>query len=203
MNRLFAVIVSFSLILGLTVTGHAQVVEKPPLSTARIAGEVLAGATGGFALACVGWWIGGDYPPIGPDESRRLSDDRSLILYVSGFGSIAGVYMIGELGDETGSFLATFGGSVIGLFVGALVLWGLELKDVSEAVAIGQFFVSPSIAAAIAFNLTRRYDSTPKTALINLRDGQMSPAIPRVYLRPDSSGKGNLSQNVDLLRIGF
>ena len=54
--------------------------------------------------------------------------------------------------------------------------------------------------------LTNGWASPPAesgTALINFRDGQMSLAVPSVYLRPDSFGRANLSQSMDLLMVRF
>ena len=87
--------------------------------------------------------------------------------------------MVGTGGDETGSFLATLAGSVLGL---------------------------GPIGATIGFNLTRRYELPPTesdTALINLSDGQVSLAVPRVYFRPDPFGGRGLTQRVALVRVRF
>jgi hypothetical protein len=71
-------------------------------------------------------------------------------------------------------------------------------------IAYGAFF-GASIGATIGFNLTRRYKSphASETALINFSNGQMSLAVPSIYIRPDALDRRNLSQNVDLVRVRF
>ena len=50
------------------------------------------------------------------------------------------------------------------------------------------------------------YNSPPdelETALINIKEGQMSLAVPRTYVRHDLFSRSNLSQSLDLLRVRF
>ena len=187
---------------------------KPPLSGKRIAGEILAGALfvvpAAYSLHLV--------------EEERVEDDRVatllLLLGFAGlnFGPAAGVSLVGNIGDETGSYLSAFEGACCGCLA-ILPLFLLAIKTVAGPVAdaleldendvesciMGVCVTLPSIGATIAFNRTRRYKTSaePETALLNLNDGKMSLAVPRIYLRPDSSGRGNLSQSVDLLRVRF
>jgi|GEM_PF-5726456 len=42
-----------------------------------------------------------------------------------------------------------------------------------------------------------------KTALINFGNGRLTLGVPRVYFRPDSFGRGGLTQRVDLVRVRF
>ena len=76
-------------------------------------------------------------------------------------GSFLGVYLIGNIGNKTGSFLATFGGSVLpasGCFAYGYLRG--SFRDASIVVvwvfvATAVFF--PSLCATIGFDLTRRY----------------------------------------------
>ena len=180
---------------------------KPPLSGKRIAGEILAGVV--FVVPAA--------------YSFYLAGEESALLWLLGFaclnfGPAAGVSLVGNIGDETGSYLSAFEGACCGCLA-ILPLFLLAIKTVAGPVAdaleldendvesciMGVCVTLPSIGATIGFNRTRRYKTSaePETALLNLNDGKMSLAVPRIYLRPDSSGRGNLSQSVDLLRVRF
>ncbi len=95
------------------------------------------------------------------------------------FGSAYGVYAVGNIGNQTGSFKATLGGSFLGFLggVGAAACLA-ELYDTNQFFPAQGYclLAGPPIGATIGFNLTRRYKSPPasKTALINIRDGQMN-----------------------------
>ena len=98
--------------------------EKPPISIARIACEILAGWALGFVLLLVVYLIG----------TRNLIDSYGLVRqdsafvflmmfatgfpFLYGFGSAVGVYLIGTRGKQTGSFLLALAGG----FLGALVV---------------------------------------------------------------------------------
>ena len=92
-------------------------------------------------------------------------------------GVPVGVYLVGNTGNETGSFLATLGGS----------------------------FILGPIGAAIGFNMTRRYKSLPASgnALINFREGQMGLAVPTISFYPDRYARGAFTQRVDLVKVRF
>ncbi|MBM3242650.1 hypothetical protein FJZ31_40840 [Candidatus Poribacteria bacterium] len=114
-------------------------------------------------------------------------------------GSSIGVYIVGNIGDETGSFLATLGGSMLGEVVGFAATY------TTGAPGLLVMLFGPPIGATIGFNKTRRYKSPPtsETALINLGDGQVSLVVPSIYFRPDPFDGRNLIQNVDLVRMKF
>jgi len=115
-------------------------------------------------------------------------------------GSAISVYIYGSSGNETGSFLATLVGSILGAGMG---ITGAIIFSEAPPLALTVFLICPPIGATIGFNLTHRYKSPPasKTALINLRSGQMSFAIPTVYSQFDSSD--GVTQRVDLMNITF
>jgi hypothetical protein len=161
--------------------------EKPPLSTGRIAGEFLAGEVGGFVGILPGLMLGSMVAGYAPGGDRDGSAAR-LVLGVAtagavvALGSATGVYIVGNIGNETGSFLPTFYGAAAGLGVG--FGGGLIIYAISDDNYTGMGFIGMAIGATIGFNLTRRYDSPlagSKTAPSNVRDGL----------------------SVDLLRIGF
>jgi hypothetical protein len=183
-------------LLGVTdVEGKRQKTDKPPLNAIRITGEILAGEVGGIGGAVAGFAVGFvmDYAIF--VSLLEIKEPEGLmpctvIGAVAGytFGTAGGVYLVGSIGNETGSFWAALAGSSVGIM--GIWVWGL----------------GPPIGATIAFNLTRRYDSPhteSRTALINFSDGQMSLAVPRVYFRPHPFDAGSLSQSVDLVRVTF
>ncbi len=182
--------------------------EKPPLSKGRIAGEILAGGAVGAVLALGGGLACG---AIGREIGHAISDSSGknesglcagwfdaeckgffigIIVGVTlGYvlGTATGVYLIGNIGNETGSFSRALLGTIAGGCVPVP-------------------FLGSAIGATFMFNTTRRYKSPPaesETALINIRDGQMNLAVPVPYLRPDSFSSKSLNQRVDLLRVRF
>jgi len=189
------------------VTGYpdyATIWERPPLNAGRVTGEILAGGLVGFAGGAGGallFLAGGGYMvELG---AYGIGAPAGYLL-----GNAIGVYFIGKIGNETGSFVATLGGGLLAMGIGAVVeafLWSTTNNDnlglLLHFVGLPVWATTGSI---IGFNLTRRYDSLlAKTALINFRDGRMSLAVPGVHFQPDSFGRGNLSQSVDLLRARF
>lgn len=187
---------------------------KPPLSAMRITGEFLLGGVGGLA---------GTYPTIYTyhflgGEAEDASAVREAVANTMAFGVwslcyATGVYMVGDLGNETGSFPATICGAVAGVGVWILgilaidaVIDGEDIGEGTAAIALIFGLTVPTVGAIIGFNLTRRYRSPPaesETALINCRDGKTSLSVPRIYFRTDPFGTGNLCQRVDLLRVRF
>ena len=179
--------------------------RKPPPSVGRIAGEIAVGEVGGWVGIIPVFWVIQLFDDPERDDVFKypyLALPTILLTMVAGpsLGSSCGVYLVGNIGNETGSFLRTLGVSAGVAAIGVLSIFG-GAEPGFLLLALG-----PPIGATIGFNRTRRYDSPPaesETALINVRDGQMSFAIPRVYFRPDSFGRGNLSQSVDLVQIRF
>ena len=161
-----------------------QKVEKPPLNGGRIASEILSGTGLGFLGYILRWRIG----------------DPSIVGDVVGltFGSSLGVYIVGNIGNETGSYLATLAGSACGTGISYI----LYVYDIYNIFSVS---LPPSILGTIGFNLTLRYKTPPEseTALINFRDGQTSFAFPKIYFRPNPFNKGDLIQTVDLVKVRF
>ena len=175
-------------------------VEKPPLNGLRIQKEIICGAGGGFAI---GLFIGGAAILI-----ARYNDGISLFPVNIGYtlGSAFGVYKVGNTSNETGSFLATLGGSTTGLILGMVI--GSAIKTQScyfwDAVLLTNIVASP-LCATVAFNMTRRYKtpSASETAFINFRDGQTSFAFPKAYFQPNPFARSDLIQTIDLVRVRF
>jgi hypothetical protein len=159
----------------------------------------IAGCIGGGALGFAGL-MGGMI--IGAEEGcyeLGCGMGEGLIGLTIGhtLGSAIGVYLVGNIGNETGSFLATLGGSILG---GGL---GLTFVFLSGELLPFPLLVCPPIGATIGFNLTRRYKSPPtsETALINVRDSQISLVVPTPYSQPDCFD--GITQRVDLVNMSF
>ena len=133
--------------------------QKPPLSVGRIVGEILAGLALGIAsllLVWIGSWL------IIPNEALAF---LFLILFFAccpllyGIGCALGVYLIGSIGKQTGSFsVSLIAGFVLGFIV---ILPSLSLfksrKMTVDLIPVLLLFLLPPIAATIAFNLNRRF----------------------------------------------
>ncbi len=184
--------------------------NMPPLNAGRIAGELVAGGVGG-ALGFFGpiYIVMHVFKGIGwvPEDVGAI-----LLLACLPVGSSLGVYLVGNLGNETGSLRSTIKGSVLGwaganALAGAILLINEEQPNVARA-SIAKFilFAGPSIGATIGFNMTSRYKTPPaetETGLINFREGQMSFTVPTAYLRPNPFIRGDLVQTIDLVSVRF
>ena len=90
--------------------------ESAAVSTVRIVGEFLAGGACGIAgVYGTGWlvyllksWYGD------PDSDNLDSWYYGTAVCSSVLSSSIGVYLVGTIGDETGSFLATLAGAALG-----------------------------------------------------------------------------------------
>jgi len=155
--------------------------QKPARSRARIAGQILAAIATGLAVALpVAYAIGsakrfqGCFGGIGA---------AIIILHVCpllyGPASALGVYLVGNAGRQTGSFLKTLGCGLLGglLDIGLLyislrlqviltadqsssvLLIGLmiQLRQIVQWVLWAFVLLIPPIAATYGFNMTRRY----------------------------------------------
>lgn len=183
----------------------------PPKTGNEIVGGVLGGALLGGAGLAVGWGIGTIFSDETDPEWGMLPAFIGMgigsgVGYL--LGSAVGVYSVGDTDTETGSFLAALGGSVVGLAAG-LAAGGLVVKGLNDPQSSVAFVLTgilgPPVGATIGFNATRRYKtpSPPENGLINIKDGRMRLATPKIYLQPDPLDKKTLIHNVDLVRATF
>ncbi len=180
--------------------------EKPLLSKKRIFREILAGGglgvAGGLAGGLAGLGIGF---LLKPDEEEYIALIMGFFLGASiGYptGNALGVYLVGDNANETGSFCAALGGSLLGVSLSyAAIFLGILPSPLSYMV----FFAVPPIFACIGFNMTRRYKTKPASgsALLNFREGQMTLGIPTVYFQPDTFGRRALNMNISLMNVEF
>jgi hypothetical protein len=142
----------------------------PALDGSRVGGEIAVATLLLVGGAYVGGRIGYEAALDCPREYEGCGDDALLHGGLPGgaiggvIGATAGVFVIGNLGDETGSLWATLGGSGGGaLFATAAILWSSDGGN--NQIGTGSVLLllaAPIAGATIGFNLTRRYDEEPQ-----------------------------------------
>lgn len=168
---------------------------KPPHRSERIAGEFLAGAATGILSGCATYRIIGDYQKSSPEDSG-VYGHLALILAGYSFGTHLGVYLVGTMGDETGSYFAALAGSVVGFF-GGIVL---------APVTIGaSMMIFPLLGSIWLFNLTREFEPAVSagTAMIFLQNGKAALGIPEISSRPIPRGGESSSTVVRLICVAL
>ena len=181
---------------------------KPPLNTGKVAGELLAGCVLGSIAGIGGAYLGASISIL--DTGRSFGD----IIASAGLGMMAayplgcalGVYLVGNLGNETGSF----GSALLGAY-GGMVVWGgsaialNKLSPTSSTVASLAFLVIPPLFATLAFNKSRRYKNPQavSASLLNFRDGKMDIGFPAIRVLPSAPGSSKLDWEVNLASVEF
>jgi hypothetical protein len=159
----------------------SNVDEKPPLDE-RVAYELLAGTALGFVgfATGVGGYVALGSP--GPDAAGATFLILSAV-FGSVIGNTIGVYSAGHIGNQTGSFTATLVGSAIGVWA---------------------FWIGAPIGATIAFNMTRRYETSPTSeeAFLDIHDGEVRVGMPPVTGRHSSTDRGALMK-VEVVKVRF
>ncbi len=128
-------------------------VAKPPLSPGRVFAEVMVGGM----LGAVGG-VGGIVVGITMEED---CDDCSFpgiamvgtVVGVSLMSSL-GVYAVGVIGPQTGSFGATLGGALVGSLasIGIVAAW-------RDDAALLPALAPPIVGAVVGFNLSRELEA--------------------------------------------
>jgi hypothetical protein len=147
------------------MVNEKQKPQKPPLSPARVIGEFLAGSIG--AIVASAPVLSHIYTEIkcGEVEWAGLGLIFQLpITYPLGsLISIAGVYIVGNIRNQTASFWATLGYSLLGFVAAAVGLvscaaWlkGQWFRGFGALFTI-VIFAAPTVGAVVGFNLTRKY----------------------------------------------
>ena len=186
---------------------------KPgPLKPGKVAGEFLLGGAGalllGLAAGSIGSGVAHSENSDGfgvPDVGAGLAPALGYLLG-SNLGCALGVYLIGNSGGETGSFAATFGGSLAGgLLTGGLVVAVAQANKnnhISSPALVIAATVGQTAGAVLAFNSTRKKRvQVSSGALLNLNEGKLAVSFPRVNISPDS--KSSSSYKVNLFQTKF
>ncbi len=148
---------------SINVENKKQNHQKPPRSVGRIAGEILAGAAAGFAVAVPAAYVIGAGVDKGSFAGFGALAKMILVLPpVYGLASAVGVYLLGNRGKQTGSFLLTLGSGFVGGLVMIVVSFILPVgwrgeATVSAILLLSFVLLIPPIFATIGFNLRRRY----------------------------------------------
>ncbi|WKW11822.1 hypothetical protein Strain138_001088 [Pseudogemmatithrix spongiicola] len=141
---------------------------RPPLNAGRVAGELAVGTYAGIGGFLVGRFVGermADILGAERDATMRAVGLTSGVA-VAGLATAGSVYGIGNIGDQTGDFSATYLGTGVGFAAG----WALSraLLGPSERPREGMSTAArwatanviallPSIGATVGFNSSRRY----------------------------------------------
>jgi len=133
----------------------AEDATTPPFSVLRVIGEIAAGSGIALVMAIPGAAIGRAVDCQG-DEACENQEFGPAGLWVGAYmgaslGFALGVYAVGSIGDETGSFWATTLSGVAGGLLGAGLL-------TTSDDAGGFFLLLPVVGSLTAFNVTREYD---------------------------------------------
>jgi len=177
---------------------------KPPLNTVKIAGELLAGCVLGGAAGIGGAYLGASILDTG-GWFGSLAGAGLGVLVAYPLGCALGVYLVGNLGNETGSF----GSALFGAYGGMLVVIGgsllSSLSPTVASVTSVAFLVTPPLFATLAFNKSRRYKNPQavSASLLNFRDGKMAIGFPAIRVLPSAPGSSKLDWEVNLASVEF
>lgn len=146
----------------------AQRVGRPALSAARVTGEAVVGAYAAIGGYYIGRYVANSIGDMMTGASERTRSRLAMTGAWSGaiVGSAAGVYGIGNLGDQTGSITATLGGAAAGAVTGWLLDRMFRTGRPADPSLVGSQMrwleaslesLLPSIGATIGFNSSRRF----------------------------------------------
>jgi hypothetical protein len=141
---------------------------RPQLNPGRVAGELVAGTYVGIGGFLVGRYAGERLADLSGAQSdatvRRVGLTTGVA--VAGLATAGTVYGIGNIGDQTGEFSATY----LGTGVGFVAAWGLSrvllgpAERPREGMSTGMRWAAanviallPSIGATVGFNSSRRF----------------------------------------------
>lgn len=160
---------------SINVENEKQAQKKPSRNLGRIACEILAGAATAAALAYLSLYVVG-YGAKSAGWGKGCMDGLAVLgilgmvvppVYV--LGCAIGVYLVGRIGNQTGSFWATLGGVFLGLPVVALLcfyMWAVDeymTLGIEKIILWPLVFVAAPIMATLGFNLTLRYKKPPSS----------------------------------------
>lgn len=141
---------------------------RPPLNAGRVTGELVAGTYAGIGGFLVGRFVGermADILGAERDATMRAVGLTSGVA-VAGLATAGTVYGIGNIGDQTGDFSATYLGTGVGFVAG----WALSkailgpqerpregMSTAARWAAANVIALLPSIGATVGFNSSRRF----------------------------------------------
>jgi len=187
-----------------------QYLKPGPAKPLKVVGEFLSGGAG----AVLGGAIGGG---IGYYITKQERGDGAVLdfsglegagigyLIASPFACALGVYIIGNIGEDKGSYPATLGGSIVGTLLGLGIISSMvkgEGPDEPAVPAFVLFTVAQAAGATAGFNLFRKKKVEASSgAMLSLNNGKLSLTFPQVNLSTDS--KRSSSYKVNLFQAKF
>jgi len=142
--------------------------QRPALEPLRLGGELVVSTYTGIGGFLIGRYVGGTLADMMPSaaESTRENIAHWTGLAAGGAGTAGGVFAIGAIGNQTGSFPVTFIGAGAGYVVALAVSHFVDRpsgpavtpeKSRARWLQASLESLLPAIGATIAFNSTRRY----------------------------------------------
>lgn len=140
---------------------------RPALSAGRVTGQLVAGTYAGIGGFLVGRFVGerlADLSGAERDKTMSLVGNTTGAL-VAGVATAGSVYAIGNIGDQTGDFDATYLGTGVGFVAGwalsRVILGPAErprqgMSTAARWATANVIAFLPSIGATVGFNSTRR-----------------------------------------------
>ncbi len=176
--------------------------QKPPLNQGKLVGEFVAGGVLGLAAGIGAAYIGAGITY----DGTWFSDLPGAIIGFSlayPLGCALGVYTVGNLGHDTGSFGSALGAAYGGILLGSVGAWALSY--VSRTAAVLAVLATPPLLATFAFNKSRRYKNlqAAPASLLNFKDGTMNLEFPAVCILPSSSGASKVVWLMNLASVEF
>jgi hypothetical protein len=161
------------LVGGLLVAGFAAPLaaqqQRPALSAGRVTGQLVAGTYAGIGGYLIGRFVGeraADLLGAERDATLRIVGNVSGVA-VAGLATAGTVYGIGNIGDQTGAFSATYLGTGVGFVAG----WALSrailgpqerprqgMSTAMRWATANVIALLPSIGATVGFNSSRRFN---------------------------------------------
>jgi hypothetical protein len=179
--------------------------EPDPVNPGKIAGEIMGGGVaatlGGILGAGLGYAV--TYNGNRSEWFNTSGVPGAVIGYAiaSNIGCALGVYLIGNSGNEKGSFSNTLGGSITGSLVGGGLVYLLYKGNHGESQGSPTLYyfiaaAAQTTGAVIGFNHSRKKKvEAPTGALLNLDDERLSLSFPQVNLSDDSKSPSSYKIN--------
>jgi hypothetical protein len=187
-------------------------IKAGPADPGKVGGELLVGSVGAVTGGAMFAFLG--YSALSEGDGGGCLgcfDEGGIIGALVGYavgsnvGCATGVYLVGNSDGETGSYWAAFGGSFLGTLAGGLLssvmLKGSE-NDAPAWAALVLITGAQAGGATLCFNATReRRVEVPSGSMLNLRDGKLALAVPRVSVSRNAFNRD--CYQVNLFKANF
>lgn len=170
-------------------------------TNSTVIGKLFFGSIGSFGFGVIGGIIGSS---LNTEEGWFAGLGEAIIGYLIGstLGSSIGVYTSAP-GDETGSFVTTLGGSILGTAAGIGILYIFSDNDV--IVGLIGYTLAQSAGATIAFNASvRKHEyNFANDAMFQLKEGKCNFSYPKIHLTSHPLQPNKLIKTITLLNVEF